>query len=191
MIPDVQHHLYGAGTTGQSHRHVHVVLGPQDDYFTPEAVHAFLNTPYRVTAAIDRMGARLAGQALGHVPCKGAEIISDGVVPGAIQVPGDGQPIVLLQDAQTVGGYPKIATIVSADVPVVATAMPGDCIHFKGVPADAAADYSRAAAARLQQLLRRIIPVDTKPKMNLRALYTTNLISGAVDCLAPDHFPSA
>lgn len=112
---------------------VRVMLGPQDGHFTPEAVQDFLGTDYTVTPQTDRMGMRLEGQALTHRTPACADIVSDGVTPGAIQVPGNGQPIILLADAQTVGGYPKIATVISADLPRLGQAKPGDTIRFAAV----------------------------------------------------------
>ena len=114
---------------------VRVMLGPQDDHFKPEAIADFLGTEYKATGMSDRMGMRLEGAALAHVTPAAANIVSDGVTPGAIQVPGNGQPIILLADCQTVGGYPKIATIVSADLPRLAQVKPGQKIRFAAVDA--------------------------------------------------------
>ncbi|MDI6601515.1 MAG: biotin-dependent carboxyltransferase family protein [Thermoanaerobacteraceae bacterium] len=110
---------------------VRVILGPQDDYFTKSGIYTFLNSPYEVTQSSDRMGYRLKGTAIEH--SKGADIISDGVPLGAVQVPGDGQPIIMLADRQTTGGYTKIATVITADIPKMAQARPGDVIHFKSI----------------------------------------------------------
>ena len=81
------------------------------------------------------MGMRLEGAPLAHRTPAAADIVSDGVTPGAIQVPGNGQPIILLADCQTVGGYPKIATVISADLPRLAQARPGQAIRFRAVDA--------------------------------------------------------
>src|SRR5690606_20360177 len=89
---------------------IRVVLGPQEDYFTKAAIQAFFSGRYAVSDMADRMGFRLDGPQLQHAA--GYDLVSDGIVSGAIQVPGSGQPIVLLADAQTTGGYPKIATVV-------------------------------------------------------------------------------
>ena len=92
---------------------IRVVAGPQADHFTAAALAGFTESAYRITTEADRMGVRLEGPALVH---QGApEIVSDATVPGSIQVPGNGQPIVLLADAQTAGGYPKIATVIGAE----------------------------------------------------------------------------
>lgn len=114
---------------------IRVMLGPQDDHFKPEAIADFLGNDYKATEARDRMGMRLEGVALAHVTPAAADIVSDGVMPGAIQVPGNGQPIILLADCQTVGGYPKIATVVSADLARLAQIKPGQTLRFAAVDA--------------------------------------------------------
>ena len=108
-----------------------VILGPQDDFFTEEGICTFLNSEYTVTTQADRMGYRLEGPRIEHR--EEADIISDGIPLGAIQVPGDGLPIILLADRQTTGGYTKIATVISIDIPKVAQAKPGDKIKFQQV----------------------------------------------------------
>lgn len=115
-----------------------VILGPQLGHFLPGAVQQFLDTEFEVTPQRDRMGMRLAGAALAHRTPQAADIVSDGVTPGAIQVPGNGQPIVLLADCQTVGGYPKIATVIAADVPRLAQLPVGRKLRFRAVDAAAA-----------------------------------------------------
>ena len=97
---------------------IRLIPGPQADHFSAAAFAALVDTPYQVTAEADRMGVRFEGAALEHIGSP--EIVSDATVPGSIQVPGTGQPIVLLADAQTAGGYPKIATVISTDLPRVA-----------------------------------------------------------------------
>ncbi|HOU15821.1 MAG TPA: biotin-dependent carboxyltransferase family protein [Anaerolineae bacterium] len=108
-----------------------VILGPQDDYFTAEGLATFLTGAYQLTPEADRMGARLRGPSITHRGPTG--IVSDGVVAGSIQVPPDGQPIVMLADHQTTGGYPKIATVIRADLPLLAQCLPGDCVRFVAV----------------------------------------------------------
>lgn len=115
---------------------VRVVPGPQDDYFTERGLHTFFNNEYRVTGESDRMGCRLEGPKIEHLA--GADIISDGIPPGAVQVPGDGRPIVMLADRQTTGGYAKIATVISADLWKIAQAKPGDRLRFQAVPVEEA-----------------------------------------------------
>jgi len=110
---------------------VRVVLGPQTEYFTEDGLHTFLSQEYRVTKDADRMGCRLEGQSIGHVA--GADIISDAVLPGSIQVPGNGCPIVMLGDCNTTGGYAKIATVIHTDLWKIAQARPGDIVRFAAV----------------------------------------------------------
>lgn len=113
---------------------VRVVLGTQDDRFTDDAVVTFLSSKYRVTREIDRMGVRLDGPPLTFkAGAAGADILSEGVVTGAIQVPSHGLPIVLLAAHQTTGGYSKIAAVIEADLPRVAQARPGVAIRFRRV----------------------------------------------------------
>jgi antagonist of KipI len=111
---------------------IRVVLGPQDDYFTEDGIATFLSGEYEVSPASDRMGCRLQGSPIAHKDATG--IISDGIPPGAVQVPPDGQPIVMLADRQTTGGYPKIATVASVDIPLLAQCVPGQSsVRFKAV----------------------------------------------------------
>lgn len=106
-----------------------VVLGPQDDYFTPEGLATFLGSEYEITTSSNRMGLRLRGPVVAHRDR--VEIVSDGLVPGSVQVPGDGRPIVLMCDHQTTGGYPKIATVIRADLPLLAQCLPGNRVRFR------------------------------------------------------------
>ena len=110
---------------------IRVILGPQDDYFS-EGIEKFLSSTFKVSDKADRMGYRLEGDMIMHREGVEKSIISEPSVPGGIQVPPDGQPIILLVE-QTVGGYTKIATIISPDIEKVGQAKPGDQIRFKQV----------------------------------------------------------
>ena len=110
---------------------VSVILGPQDDRFTAAGVAAFLEGPYELLPQSDRMGARLKGPFIEHT--RGHDIVSDGVPMGGIQVIGDGQPIVLLADRQSAGGYTKIATVCSFDLGRIAQLKPGGRLTFRRV----------------------------------------------------------
>jgi biotin-dependent carboxylase-like uncharacterized protein len=114
---------------------IRVILGPQQGHFKPESVEQLLASDYRVSTQIDRMGVRLEGAPLVHLSAQAADIVSDGVTPGSIQVPGNGQPIILLADCQTVGGYPKIATVICADLPRLAQLQPGQSLRCCAVDA--------------------------------------------------------
>ena len=110
---------------------IRVVLGPQADRFTAEGLAAFLSSPYQMLPQSDRMGARLSGPRITH--SRGHDIVSDGIALGAIQVPGDGQPIVLLVDRQSTGGYTKVATVGSFDIGRIGQVKPGQPVRFRAV----------------------------------------------------------
>lgn len=136
---------------------VRVVLGPQADYFTADAVSTFLSSVYTVSSQSDRMGFRLEGPALRHA--KDYNIVSDGVVSGSIQVPGSGRPIILMVDNQTTGGYPKIATAVSADIPVIGRRRPGRSIRFVSIEMREAELLRRNQETLIQQQITDLRPV--------------------------------
>ncbi|MBI4241396.1 MAG: biotin-dependent carboxyltransferase [Candidatus Rokubacteria bacterium] len=127
---------------------VRVVLGPQADRFTPEGVRAFLDGPYQMLPQSDRMGARLMGPRITHT--RGHDIISDGIPLGGIQVVGDGQPIVLLVDRQSTGGYTKIATVCSFDIGRVGQVRPGQRLRFRRISVNEAHAVLRIERARLE-----------------------------------------
>ena len=133
---------------------IRVILGPQADYFTDDAVRTFLSSDYSVSPQADRMGYRLEGPALAHA--KGYNIVSDGIVSGSIQVPGSGRPIVLMVDNQTTGGYPKIATVISADVPIAARRKPGRTMRFVAVDVGEAERARRQQEAAIEQAIHGI-----------------------------------
>ena len=110
---------------------VGVILGQQDDHFTEAGIKTFLNETYTVTQESDRMGIRLSSVSGATIEYKnGADIISDGITFGAIQVPGSGQPIVMMADRQTTGGYTKIGNVISSDLAKLAQATPGTKVKF-------------------------------------------------------------
>jgi allophanate hydrolase subunit 2 len=112
------------------------MAGPQSDAFDEEARRALLGSTFTVRPESDRVGCRLAGLALVHGGPR--EIVSDGMLPGCIQVPPDGQPIVMGPDGPTTGGYPKIAVVIGADLPRLAQLAPGETVRFREVtPAEA------------------------------------------------------
>lgn len=129
---------------------VRAVPGPQDDYFTALAVEDFFSTPYAVTAQSDRMGYRLQGKALDFKDR--TEILTDAVAAGTVQVPANGQPIVLLADRQTTGGYAKMATVISADLPKLVQLLPGGKVSFRRCSVETAQDLAGAAEALLVRL---------------------------------------
>lgn len=162
----------------QSDEPIRVVMGPQDDYFRQTALDTFLATEWKVSQQADRMGMRLDGPTLKH--SKGHDIASDGIVNGAIQVPGSGQPIVLLADRQTSGGYPKIATIISADLPRMGRVAPGTTIRFAAVSAQKAVGLARDHERQLRKLIATIAPYHPPGEIDLVALASGNIISAPV-----------
>ena len=147
---------------------VRCVLGPQEDRFTDAALEAFFSETYSVSPVLDRMGIRLDGQVLEHRA--GADIPSDGIVTGTVQVPGNGLPIVLLADHQSTGGYTKIATVVTADIPKLARLRPGETLRFSALSVEEA--ESLAHEHRRQQLRRIESLSPAAPVVDLAALYT-------------------
>ncbi len=114
-----------------------IVWGPQDGDFSDEAKHIFTNTRYAVAPQSDRTGIRLNGPLIERKADRAESIISEGLITGCIQVPGDGNPIIILGETIT-GGYRKIATVVSADLPLLGQIKPGDEVLFEPISMDAA-----------------------------------------------------
>ncbi len=115
--------------TGHGGARVRVLPGPQDDFFPGDALDALQRSRFNVAPQSDRMGYRLVGARLPRIADR--EMISDATFPGAIQVPASGEPILLMADRQTTGGYPQIATVIAADLPLAAQLAPGDWIEFQ------------------------------------------------------------
>jgi antagonist of KipI len=132
-----------------------VVLGPQEDMFTEEGVSMFLSGLFRITSDADRMGYRLDGPRVTHK--KSADIVSDALLPGAVQVPQDGRPIVVMRDAQTTGGYSKVAVVISPDLNVLGQARPGGSVRFSRVSVREAQQRSREYLNLLNGLSRMLI----------------------------------
>jgi antagonist of KipI len=128
---------------------IHVVLGPQDDRFTEGGIAAFLDGPYEMLPQSDRMGARLRGPIIEHT--RGHDIVSDGIALGSIQVIGDGQPIVLLVDRQSTGGYTKIATVCSFDIGRLGQVKPGQRLRFRRISVGEAHAELRARQGELDR----------------------------------------
>lgn len=141
----------------QAQQPLRIVLGPQQNYFTDEALEIFLSSTYTVSSHSDRMGMRLDGPRLRHR--SSYNIVSDAIATGAIQVPGSGQPIVLLADHQTTGGYPKIATVISADLPRAGRLRPGDTLRFEAIGLQQAEAIRRQQVAELGALAAALRPV--------------------------------
>ena len=127
-----------------------VLFGPQDDHFTEKEKKTFLNSSFNVTPYSDRTGIRLAGPVIRTRAGMEESIISEGVVSGTIQIPGDGQPIIILGETVT-GGYRKIATVISADLPLLGQIKPGDQVNFEEVSIQDA--YH--ALSEVEEMIRR------------------------------------
>ena len=115
-----------------------VILGPQEDCFTEKGIQTFLSSTYTLTNEADRMGLRFEGETIEHK--NGGDIITDGISFGAVQVPSHGQPIVMMADHQTTGGYTKIAGVISVDLPKAAQLKPGCKVTFRAVTVEEAQD---------------------------------------------------
>jgi biotin-dependent carboxylase-like uncharacterized protein len=155
---------------------IRVVLGPQADYFDPSQIDAFLAGPWTVSARGDRMACFLEGPKITHA--KGYNIVSDGIAMGAIQIPGQGQPIVLMADRQSTGGYPKVATVIGVDLGRLAQARPGTSFRFSAVTIDQAVNALREQNAAFDR------PFDIEPlvrtNFSSEFLLGLNLIDGVV-----------
>jgi antagonist of KipI len=128
-----------------------VLWGPQDDHFSEEGRQTFVSALFPVSPDSDRTGIRLKGPAIARKPGLEESIISEGIVSGAIQIPGDGQPIIILGETAS-GGYRKIATVISADLPLLGQITPGDEVSFEAVSMAAAVEALRELVRRLETL---------------------------------------
>lgn len=157
---------------------IRVVLGPQDDYFSDVGIETFLTETYQISADSNRMGARLEGPPVAHE--KGADINSDGIVTGAIQVPGNGLPILLLADHQTTGGYPKIGCVASADLPRLGRMKPSSQLRFRSVSVAEAEEARRALEKQFAAALASFETVPTAQEMLWKQLAEVNLVDGVI-----------
>jgi len=170
---------FNSGREGEASSKIRVILGPQDDHFSKAGLETLLNAEFAVSASSDRMGARLDGPAIELLSHE--NFISDGITAGAIQVPGSGQPIILLADHQTTGGYPKIATVISADLPILGRMRPGSRLRFRSVDVETGEAAHRRHKTDVAKLIARIAPVTGQSQIDIDELYSGNLISGVVD----------
>ena len=128
---------------------IEVILGPQSEYFARESLETLQSNFYVISVDSDRMGYRLDGPAVRH---KTSDMISDAIPTGAVQIPKDGKPIIMMRDSQTTGGYPKIAVVTTPDISRLGQAKPKDKISFKIVsPA-----YARIKLIRFLDTLNRM-----------------------------------
>ena len=142
-----------------------VVMGPQDDLFSRQGLETFLTQEYTVTSDFDRMGCRLEGPFI--APKKGSDIISDGIAFGSIQVPAHGKPIILLADRQTTGGYGKIATVASVDIPKLVQRKTDHKIRFRAISVEEAQELYLNEIRELDAM-RKTIHVPCKEVLECR-----------------------
>jgi 5-oxoprolinase (ATP-hydrolysing) subunit C len=159
---------------------IRVVLGPQDDEFGADDIRLFLSSEWKISASSDRMGYRLEGPVTRHL--HGHNIVSDGTVDGSIQVPGNGQPIVLMRDRGTSGGYPKIATVITADFGRLAQTPAGTLFRFSAISIAEAQSEARKFAELLNALPDRLGPIQGFD-LNIEALQDANVAGTAINAV--------
>src|SRR6202047_3609459 len=159
---------------------IRVVMGPQDDEFGEAEKKRFLDSEWKISATSDRMGYRLEGPVIKHL--HGHNIVSHGTVNGSIQVPGNGQPIVLMSDRGTSGGYPKIATVITADFGRFAQIPAGTAFRFKVVSIEEAQAEARKFAELLRTLPDRLGSIESFD-LNVEALQDANVAGVAVSAM--------
>jgi antagonist of KipI len=157
-LPQVSYELAGRTLPEKVRPNYHedptlgVVLGPQRDYFSEETIESFLSSEYSISLTSDRMGYRLEGPSLTR--SSSTELISEGMTFGAIQVPANGQPIVMMADGPTAGGYPKIGAVVSADLPLLAQcSLKKSRLRFQETTVEAAQQKYRALMGGLDKIV--------------------------------------
>ena len=138
----------------QDKTELRVVMGPQDSLFAKQGIETFLNEEFTVTSEFDRMGCRLEGPFIASK--KGSDIISDGIALGSIQVPAHGKPIILLMDRQTTGGYAKIATVISIDIPKIVQRKTDHKVKFKAISVEEAQMLVKKEMAEFDEMRRKI-----------------------------------
>ena len=167
---------------------VRVVLGPQDDYFTEEGINTFLSTDgYKITKEADRMGYRLGGNTIKHKET--ADIISDGALFGSVQVPANGLPIILMADRQTAGGYTKIATVISTDLPMLSQMGEGSELVFEKITLEEAHKLYKEYEEKLSEIKAQItnsqrvieVPVEKAEYVNIGPVRKMNIVINGVN----------
>ena len=133
---------------------IRILKGPQFDYFSKDSQKEFFSKNYKITNLTDRMGMRLEGSIIKNIV--NTNIRSEGITKGAIQVPADGQPIILLTDHPTIGGYPKIANVISADYDLLIQKIPGEKISFKCVELQEAEKIYKEYLINISKIIKNI-----------------------------------
>ena len=145
---------YTANVSFEKKNIIRVLKGPQFDYFSESSKKEFFSKEYKITNLTDRMGMRLEGKVLKNIVS--TNIRSEGIIKGAIQVPADGQPIVLLTDHPTIGGYPKIANVISADYDLLVQKIPGTNISFKCIELQEAERLYKEWCSNISKIVKNI-----------------------------------
>lgn len=155
-LPQMKERFVEASDYNEEVVEVRVTMGPQEDYFTEDGINTFLNNPYVITHECDRMGYRLDGPVIDHNEL-GADIVSDGIAKGAIQVPKHGKPIIMLSDRQTTGGYTKIANVISVDIPKLVQCKYPQKVKFVKVSVEESQKIYLMERQRMQLLNKRFL----------------------------------
>lgn len=160
---------------------IHIVLGPQDKYFDEKSISSLELTEYKLTSEYDRMGVRLKGTPLKIN--RALDMPSEAIARGSLQVPGHGDPICLLADHQTTGGYPKIATVISADQDKLVQMRVGDSFRFEKISVEEAIEIARNRNAQIDMIKAEI---ENNQTGLINKLWANNLISGVVGSSEPE-----
>ena len=168
-LPNMERRRVAPEVAPQREFTVRVLMGPQDDLFTPAGIQTFLSETYAVTNEFDRMGCRMEGAVIEHK--NGGDIISDGIAFGAIQVPTAGKPIIMLADRQTTGGYTKIANVITADFRIIGQLKGGDRVRFVKTDVETAQAELLAEREELRQLRETLDPAPKKEGGFFRKLF--------------------
>ena len=162
---------------------IHVVESAQTSEFSEETRARFAETQFRRDARGNRQGVRMDTEADGFYAEEGLSIVSEVIVPGDIQITGDGAPYVLMCESQTTGGYPRIATVIPSDLPKVAQAGVGAPLQFEFIPLEEAIKLETRARAEIKALSGRVEPLVRDPH-DISGLLGYQLVSGVVSALA-------
>ena len=145
---------YAVNISIKKNNAIRVLKGPQFEYFSKTSQKEFFSEDYKITNLTDRMGMRIEGKVLKN--SVSTNIRSEGITKGAIQVPADGQPIILLTDHPTIGGYPKIANVISADYDLLIQKIPGEKISFKCIELKEAEKIYKEYQTNISKIIKNI-----------------------------------
>ena len=176
-LPNMSRRVLPADDFSKASCELRVILGPQDDCFTEKGIQTFLSSTYTLTNEADRMGLRFEGEKIEHK--NGGDIITDGISFGAVQVPSHGQPIVMMADHQTTGGYTKIAGVISVDLPKAAQLKPGCKVTFRAVTVEEAQDALIKELEELKAMREKLDFVPEKGRAKEREAVAMAVASAA------------